>query len=116
MFRVDNSWTINYSAKKNCLLIDTADYHADPLQLSADQLREMLKMLESGDKSIQRPADREVQKKEEFESPFFGISRKDKCLYIGVPDGWSGLIELSRKDLYRYGKMMGKRSRATRSN
>ena len=113
---IDDSWTINYSAKTNCLLIDTNDYHANPLQLSADQLRQMLKMLESADKPIQLPDDAEAHDANDQKSPFFGISRKDKCLYIGIPDGWSGLLEISRKDLYRFGKKMGKRARAARNN
>jgi hypothetical protein len=44
--------------------------------------------------------------------PQVRISRADKSLTIAVPDGWAGELTLTRKELYRYGKMMGKRGRA----
>jgi len=105
----DESWSIDRSEKDNCLYIRTNDYHADPLKLTADRLREMRRLLEPAAEPKHQPVD--VSEEKGQGSPFFGISRKEKCLYIGIPEGWDGLLTFSRKDLYRFGKKMGKRAR-----
>lgn len=102
-----DAWTIEYAAGKKCVYISTNDYHADPLKLSAEQLRKMLHRLDSAEKPVQLLEDvREVRAQA---SPYYGISKKEKCFYIGIPEGWTGLLKFSRDDLYRFAGMMNKR-------
>lgn len=112
MGKINNadSWSIDYSVPKKCVSISTNDYHADPLELSAAQLRKMLLRLEAADTPVQLSGD--VQEVSSRTSPYYGISKKEKCFYIGIPEGWTGLLSFSRNDLYRFAGMMNKRVKA----
>ncbi len=94
------SWAVEYSEQDRMLTITALDYHAGPLKLP---LEDVLKLAGEGARLAAGSQD---------EEPLVGISRKEKSLYIAVPEGWSGLLRISRKELYRYGKKMGKRGRA----
>ena len=102
-----DSWSIDYSVGKKCVYISTNDYHSDPLKLSADQLRKMLHRLDPTDEPVQLSED--VQEVKNPASPYYGISKKEKCFYVGIPAGWTGLLKFSRDDLYRFAGMMNKR-------
>jgi hypothetical protein len=101
------AWSIDYSLEKKCVSISTNDYHAGPLELSAAQLRKMLLRLEPEDAPVHLPVD--AQKVSNQTSPYYGISKKEKCFYIGIPEGWTGLLKFTRDDLYRFAGMMHKR-------
>jgi hypothetical protein len=105
--RKADSWSIDYSVKNKCVYISTNDYHAEPLKLSTEQLRKMLYRLDPSDKLVQSSPD--VQEAKNLDSPFYGISKKEKTFYIGIPDCWTGLLQFSRDDLYRFAGMMNKR-------
>lgn len=126
----DESWSIDCSAEEKCLHVSTSDYHAGPLKLSVDQLRGLLNVLDPSAMPMQRSPEvcgvpltpvEKIQGQSNDPSasssgahvPFLVVSKRDKCLYIDVPSGWTGLLKLSRKELYRYGKKMGKRGRVT---
>jgi hypothetical protein len=109
-----DSWSLDYSVEKKCVHISTNDYHADPLKLSADQLRNMLQIIDPTDKPIQTSAD--MQDVKTKTSPFYGISKKEKTFHIAIPKGWSGLLEFSRLDLYKFAGMMNKRVKAGKTS
>ena len=90
----NDSWAIDYIEKEKSFHIRVTDYHADPLTISLEQL---LRMARS--KEVSKPKD-----------PLIGINKRDKSLYIAIDEGWSGLLTMTRKELYRYGKQMSKRS------
>jgi hypothetical protein len=69
-------------------------------------IREMKK--EIVNQTVQSQAESKPQ------DPIIGINRREKRLYIDVAKGWSGILAISRKDLYRFGKQMGRRSRINR--
>jgi hypothetical protein len=105
-----DAWTIDYSAGKKCVSISTNHYHADPLKLSVDQLRNMLQILDPTEKPVAPSADLKAVKTKT--SPFFGISKREKTFFIVIPEGWSGLLEFTRLDLYKFSGMMSKRVKA----
>jgi hypothetical protein len=105
-----DAWSIDYSVAKKCVSISTNDYHVGPLELTAAQLRKMLLRLEAIDTSV--PLSGDVQEVSNQGSPYYGISKKEKCFYIGIPEGWTGLLKFSRDDLYRFAGMMNKRVKA----
>ncbi len=96
----DGSWAVEYSAADRALTVQALDYHAGPLKLELD---EIVKLTGGVLRTTAASQARE---------PVFGISRKEKNLYISIPEGWSGLLKISRKELYQYGKKMGKRGMA----
>lgn len=93
----DQSWAIDYSEQNKQFRIRAIDYHAQPLELSLNQFTAM-----SG---TSNPEDRIPR------DPLIGINRGQKTLCIAIDKGWSGLIKISRKDLYQLGKQMNKRSK-----
>ena len=93
----DQSWAIDYSEQDKRFRLRVIDYHAQPLELSLNQLTAMA--------GTSNPEDRIPR------DPLIGINKGQKALYIAIDEGWSGLIEISRKDLYRFGKQMNKRSK-----
>ncbi len=95
----DGYWTVDYDAADRTFTIRSLDVHVVPLKL---QLSEMIKLTEGAVRDPDAPTERE---------PLVGISRKEKNLYIAVPEGWAGVLKISRKELYQYGKMMGRRGK-----
>ena len=93
----DGYWAVEYNAADRVFTVRTLDVHTVPLKLP---LGEVIKLTEGAVRDKDAPPERE---------PVMGISRKEKSLYIAVPEGWAGVLKISRKELYQFGKMMGKR-------
>jgi hypothetical protein len=91
----DGSWSIDYSESEKCLYVRATDYHSGPLKLSLEQIAAMVLIGEA---------------KNDVEDPVVSINKKEKKLCVAISKGWSGLLTISRKDLYRFGKQMSKRS------
>ncbi len=114
------SWEIEYVTERKALIVTVTDYHAGPLEITADKLRSMLRRLEPGHELPQDPSAAPAATRppapSQPDTPVFTVSRKDNHLSIEIPKGWSGALKLSRKDLYRYGRELGKKGkRAGRS-
>jgi len=41
-----NGWLIYYSKNDNCIFLNTSDYHPDPLQLTKENLLELVGIIE----------------------------------------------------------------------
>jgi hypothetical protein len=129
-------WQITYQKKSRTYLIETTDYHADPLRLSLEDLGLMLtragasenvtitKKSEPAEKSdhVYRGATREETSKEisiptdyvklmDRDGYDIGISKKEKSLCIQPSGEHRGLVKISRKELAKIGKSMNKRAR-----
>jgi hypothetical protein len=103
----DGSWSIDYSESEKCFYFQVIDYHAGPLKLSFDQIAAMagIGTLEKDEPAVQAKAESKTQE------PVASINKKEKKLHIAIAKGWSGQLTISRKDLYRFGKQMGRRSK-----
>jgi len=110
----DGSWSVALSAEGDSLIIQATDYHAGPLKLP---LRQLERHIASGEKL----ADEEIADDLKTELPndiieirkqsrwTIALSKKQKCLFIKTKNGEVNPLRLSRKELYRIGKMMNKR-------
>jgi hypothetical protein len=96
----DGYWTVEYDAAGKMFTVRTLDVHTVPLKLP---LSEVLRLAGGAVRDPNAPPERE---------PVVGISRKEKSLYIAVPEGWAGVLKISRNELYQYGKKMGTRGKA----
>ncbi len=96
-------WNVHYDPADNCLVVSTTDYHAEPLRLGLDVLAEKIQQSSSACHTSQDPANRQVS---------VTLLKDEQCASIALPEGWAGPVRISRKDLYRLGKSLGRRSRA----
>lgn len=95
----DGYWAVEYNEADRIFTVRTLDVHTVPLKLP---LSEVIKLTSGAVRDPDAQPERE---------PVVGISRKEKSLYLAVPEGWAGVLKISRKELYQYGKMMGKRGK-----
>jgi hypothetical protein len=100
----DGYWAVEYDAADRVFTVRTLDVHTVPLKLP---LSEVIRLAGDAVRDPAAPPDRE---------PLVGISRKEKSLYIAVPEGWTGVLKIPRKELYQAGKKMGKRGTAKYRN
>jgi hypothetical protein len=95
----DGYWAVDYDAKNRVFTVRTLDVHTVPLKLP---LSEMVRIAGGAVRDKDAQTD---------QAPLVGVSRKDKSLYIAVPEGWAGILKLPRKELYQLGKRMGRRGK-----
>jgi len=95
----DGYWAVEYDAADQVFTVRTLDVHTVPLKLP---LSEVIRLADGAVRDPDAPPESEPQ---------VGINRKEKSLYIAVPEGWTGVLKISRKELYHYGKMMGGRNK-----
>jgi hypothetical protein len=100
----DGYWAVEYNAADRVFTVRTLDVHTVPLKLP---LSEVLRL--AGGAMLDKDAQPD-------RAPLVGISRKDKSLYIAVPEGWAGILKMSRKELYQLGKKMGRRGKGRSKN
>jgi hypothetical protein len=96
----DGSWSVIFSVDENCLYVHTDDYHAGPLKIDRAMAAKIGSVFSTGALTVSehKPSD-----------PVVKINKKDHCAEIEVIEGWSGVIKLPRKELYRLGKKLRKR-------
>jgi len=114
----DGSWSVVYSEEENCLYIRAEDYHAGPLKIDRALAAQIGNSFTANDEHSGgdshepdggRMAGAAVKQKPI--EPVIRLNKKDRCAEIEVAEGWSGMITLPRKELYRFGKKLGKRAR-----
>lgn len=118
----DGSWAVQYSEQDGALSIKVLDYHAGPLKL---KLGDLLKLMDTTAQSTGASGKQSPPKENKpndggsatrDEEPLVGINRKEKSLYIAVPEGWAGVLKISRKELYQFGKKMGRRGKGRKQS
>ena len=110
----DGTWEVEYSAGDRSFTFEVTEYHAGPLRMTLDQLSRLAGgagPVEGEDPEPKPSAEAAAPAAPFGAEPLVGISRKEKSLYIAVPAGWSGVLRIPRKELYRCGKKMGRRGK-----
>jgi len=131
----DQSWIVEFSPRENCIIIATSDYHAGPLKIPAERWRafgqcypqsvpeggcpptdsanarkgeakpQAAPAKEDGDRSGTRAV---VARNEMWT---VSVSRQEKRVFIECEGSPAKPLVMSRRELYRVGRSMGKKSR-----
>ena len=104
----DIYWSVVYNRDDNAIYISALDYHTGPLKINRSMAEKFSIALGIHDEDEHVKVQHEPEKKITPSAPLITLNKKEQCAEIAVA---GTMVKLTRKELYRLGKKLGKRAK-----
>lgn len=104
----DICWSVIYSREDDAVYISSLDYHAGPLKIDRTMAERFSSVLGIHGEKEHGEVQAKAEERLSPAGPVVRLNQKERCAEIAVA---GSIVKLTRKELYRLGKQLGKRAK-----